>query len=105
MKRFLFSVIFIAITVIVNAQTFAIKSTPSTADDYLLLENKGYMSFAFDITSLKDATYRIEPVIQHYKNGKLVPNDFEIYVQFSNRDMIPGIKNETIIWQNVIRCS
>ncbi len=90
MKRILLSAIFIAITLIANAQTFAIKNVPSTSEDYkLLLEAKGYKSFAFDVTSLKDATYWIEPVIQHYKNGKQVENAFDFSIQFSNRDMLP----------------
>lgn len=89
MKRLLFSALFFAVTVIANAQTFAIKNVPSTSEDYkLLLEAKGYKSFAFDVTSLKDDTYWIEPVIQHYKNGLLVKNDFEFSIQFSNRDML-----------------
>ena len=55
MKQLLFSSIFFAVTVIANAQTFAIKNVPSTSEDYkLLLEAKGYKSFAFDVTSLKD---------------------------------------------------
>lgn len=81
MKQLLFSSIFFAVTVIANAQTFAIKNVPSTSEDYkLLLEAKGYKSFAFDVTSLKDDTYWIEPVIQHYKNGLLVKNDFEFSI-------------------------
>lgn len=39
-------------------QKLAIYNVTATAEDYvLLLETKGYMAFAFDITSLKDATY------------------------------------------------
>lgn len=78
MKRLFLLAMVIASAAFANAQNFAIKNAPSTAEDYmLLLEANGYKSYAFDITSLKDATYYIEPVIQHYKDGKLVPNAFD----------------------------
>lgn len=97
MKHLFLSVLSIAFAITVSAQTFALKNTPSTAEDYmLLLESKGYKSFAFDIASLKDATYWIEPVIQHYKDGKLVPNAFEFNMQFSNRDMLPSNNPEFV---------
>ena len=78
-------------------QKLAIYNVAATAEDYvLLLETKGYMTFAFDVTSLKDATYWIEPVIQHYQQGKLVPNSLEVSIQFSSRDMLPT-KNEAFV--------
>lgn len=62
----------------------------------MLLEQQGYKSYAFDMTSLKDATYWIEPIIQHYKDGKLVENEINFQMQFSSRDMVPQHDSEYV---------
>ena len=80
-------------------QTLGISHVAATAEDYvLLLETKGYRAFAFDVTSLRDATYRIEPIIHHYQYGKLVPNEIELSVRFSSRDML-ATKDEEYVKQ------
>ena len=97
MKRVFVIWILLAYVAVGYGQTLGISNVVATAEDYvLLLETKGYRTFAYDVTSLKDETYWIEPVIQHYQNGKLVPNMFDIPVQFSSRDMLASENDEYV---------
>ena len=88
MKRTILGLLLMASAALGSAQTFPAKIQPSTAEDYvLLLESKGYKSYAVDITSLKDHNYMIEPVIQHYKDGKLTDNVIDLGIGFSTQDL------------------
>lgn len=71
----------------ISAQTFPTKVQPSTAEDYvLLLQRNGYQSYAADISALKDENYLIEPVIRHYKGGRLVENPFDFSIAFTTHE-------------------
>lgn len=97
MKKLFTIWMLLGFTTLNYGQKLAINNVATTAENFvLLLETKGYMAFAFNITSLKDATYWIEPVIHHYQHGKLVPNSMEVSVQFSSRDMLTT-KNEEFV--------
>lgn len=89
MKKYLTFVCFVLSVVFCNAQTFPTSIKPSTAEDYVvLLQKSGYMSFSADVSVLlnEKEVFWIEPVVQHYKNGKLQENVFDFGVKFSNRD-------------------
>ena len=95
MKRTILDLLLMASAALGSAQTFPAKIQPSTAEDYvLLLESKGYKSYAVDITSLKDHNYMIEPVIQHYKDGKLTDNVIDLGIGFSTQDKFSGYTEE-----------
>lgn len=81
--------VMIVASVAASAQSFVSKRTKSTAEDYvLLMESKGYKSYAFDMMAFKDATYWLEPVIRHFHNGKEVDDYGVLGIRLSTRDMV-----------------
>lgn len=86
--RRLFSIFFATLLAMnITAQVFSTRVLPSTAEDYvLLLQRKGYQSYAIDINELKDENYWVKPVIRHYKGGKQMENPFDFEIAFSTHD-------------------
>ena len=81
----------IIVSVAACAQSFVSKRIKSVAEDYvLLMESKGYKSYAFDMTAFKDATYWVEPVVRHFHNGKEVNDAVGFSIRLSTRDMLPS---------------
>ena len=104
MKRFFFLLAFSLFFLNTNAQE--IKSVESSFEDYLpLLKDAGFEMFSFDISSLKDETYKISFVTKEYVDGKLVFDSYRddfLYV-ISNRTMLsefPEDQQEQIIAEN-----
>jgi len=89
MKKYFSIVCFLLGVALCNAQTFPTGINPSTAEDYVvLLQKSGYMSYSADVSALlnEKEVFWIEPVIQHYKNGKLQENEYDFGIRLSNRD-------------------
>lgn len=56
-----------------TAQTQEILPVASTFQDYLsILKDAGFSAFSFDISLLRDSTYRFEFIIMEYEHDELV---------------------------------
>lgn len=98
MKRLF--VIFIMLFSFVGAHSQEIKRVdPSLGDIRTLLKSAGYELFSFDISSLRNETYKISLVTREYVNGELVKDsssedDFQFSISFANRLMISDFPEE-----------
>ena len=72
MRHFLF-IILTGMILGLNLNAQELKRTEADISDYIpLLNAAGYDVYTFDISSLKDETYKIEFIVREYVNGALV---------------------------------
>lgn len=94
MNRYaLLSILSLICALSLKAQT--IKPVESVTDDYIrLLQDNGYASYAFDISSLADRRYSLTFMAQEYAGGKKISDNVLYTSRFDNMTMVSDFSEE-----------